>query len=100
MKARRDHIPASAIALSRGRLSGARPSCTSGSHTVFHHRYHIVWITKYRYKVLDGALRERIRTIFRHMYKENWASRSYPAFCRENMSCLLYTSDAAEEEDS
>ena len=36
---------------------------TSGSHTVFHHRYHIVWITKYRYKVLNGALRERIRTI-------------------------------------
>src|SRR6202790_4623792 len=33
-------------------------SYTSGSHTVFHHRYHIVWITKYRYKVLEGALRE------------------------------------------
>jgi hypothetical protein len=32
-------------------------SYTSGSHTVFHHRYHIVWITKYRYKVLEGALR-------------------------------------------
>jgi Transposase IS200 like len=29
-------------------------SYTSGSHTVFHHRYHIVWITKYRYKVLEG----------------------------------------------
>src|ERR1017187_2553678 len=40
-------------------------SYTSGSHTVFHHRYHIVWITKYRYKVLEGALRERIRTIIR-----------------------------------
>ena len=38
-------------------------SYTSGSHAVFHHRYHIVWITKYRYKVLEGALRERIRTI-------------------------------------
>ncbi|XVN41406.1 MAG: transposase [Rickettsia hoogstraalii] len=22
------------------------------SHTVYYHRYHIVWITKYRYKVL------------------------------------------------
>jgi Transposase IS200 like len=29
----------------------------------FHHRCHIVWITKYRYKVLEGAVRERIRTI-------------------------------------
>jgi hypothetical protein len=30
---------------------------SNGSHTMFHHRYHIVWITKYRYKVLEGALR-------------------------------------------
>ena len=39
-------------------------------YTVFHHRYHIVWITKYRYKVLEGALRERIRTIIRQVCKE------------------------------
>src|ERR1700681_2863883 len=44
-------------------------SNTSGSHTVFHHRYHI-GITKYRYKVLEGALRERIRTIIRQLCKE------------------------------
>ena len=43
---------------------------TSGSHTVFQHRYHIVWITRYRYKVLEGALRERIRTIIRQVCKE------------------------------
>ena len=38
--------------------------------TVFHHRYHIVWITKYRYKVLEGALQERIRTIIRQVCGE------------------------------
>ena len=43
---------------------------TTGSHTVFHHRYHIVWITKYRYKVLEGELRDRIRTIIRQVCKE------------------------------
>jgi putative transposase len=32
-------------------------------HTVYHHNYHIVWITKYRYKVLQGTLRIRIREI-------------------------------------
>ena len=47
----------------------AYEQCT-GCHTVFHHRYHIVWITKYRYKVLEGALRERIRTIIRQVCKE------------------------------
>ncbi len=45
-------------------------SYTSGSHTVFRHRYHIVWITKYRCKVLEGAVRERIRTIIRQGCKE------------------------------
>ena len=33
------------------------------SHTVFHHGYHIVWVTKYRYKVLQGSLRIRVREI-------------------------------------
>jgi hypothetical protein len=35
-------------------------SYARGSHTVFQHRYHIVWITNYRYEVLEGGLRERI----------------------------------------
>ncbi len=34
-----------------------------GSHTVYYHHYHIVWITKYRYKVLTGGLQKRIREI-------------------------------------
>ena len=33
------------------------------SHTVFHHRFHIVWITKYRYRVLQGDLRLRVREV-------------------------------------
>ena len=33
------------------------------SHTVFHHRFHVVWITKYRYRVLQGELRIRVREI-------------------------------------
>ena len=45
-------------------------SYATGCHTVFHHRYHIVWVTKYRYKVLEGTLRERIRTIIRPVCKE------------------------------
>jgi putative transposase len=36
---------------------------SKGSHTVFHHRYHRVWITKYRYRVLQGDLRLRVRTM-------------------------------------
>ena len=43
--------------------------CT-GSHTKFYHRYHIVWVTKYRYKVLQGELRERLREIIRQTCSE------------------------------
>ncbi|MGB6176712.1 MAG: IS200/IS605 family transposase [Methylocella sp.] len=45
-------------------------SYTSGSHTVFHLRYPIVRITKDRSKILEGALRERIRTTIRKVCKE------------------------------
>jgi putative transposase len=45
-------------------------SYPSGSHTVFHYRYPIVWITKYRDTMLKGASRERIRTMIRQAGKE------------------------------
>ena len=38
--------------------------CYSASaHTRFYHRFHVVWVTKYRYKVLRGPMRDRIREI-------------------------------------
>ena len=40
------------------------------SHTVFHHRFHIVWITKYRYRVLQGDLRLRVREIIAQVAEE------------------------------
>jgi len=45
-------------------------SYSTGCHTVFHHRYHIVWTPKYRYKVLTGALRKRIRVIIKQVCDE------------------------------
>ena len=37
----------------------------TGSHCVFYHRYHLVWSTKYRYKVLTGVVAERVRELVR-----------------------------------
>jgi len=34
-----------------------------GSHTKYVHGYHIVWITKYRYRILQGEIQRRVRTI-------------------------------------
>lgn len=43
----------------------------SDNHCIFYHRDHIVWSTKYRYKVLKGTLRLRVRDIYRHVCCEN-----------------------------
>ena len=43
---------------------------SKGCHTVFYHRYHIVWATKYRYDVLRGELRRRVREIVRQACAE------------------------------
>lgn len=36
---------------------------SKGAHTKYHHRFHIVWITKYHYKVLSGDIQIRVREI-------------------------------------
>ena len=38
-----------------------------GSHTVYDIKYHFVWITKYRYKILHGGLGTRVRDIIREV---------------------------------
>ena len=37
---------------------------------MYRHRYHIVWITKYRYKILQGELRIRLREIIAQVAEE------------------------------
>ena len=37
----------------------------TGSHTVYDIKYHFVWITKYRYKVLQGKVAIRLRELLR-----------------------------------
>ena len=37
------------------------------SHTVYDCKYHVVWITKYRYKVLVGDVGERARELLREI---------------------------------
>ena len=36
-----------------------------GAHTKYDIKYHIVWITKYRYKVLSGKIAYRLRELLR-----------------------------------
>jgi putative transposase len=41
------------------------------SHTTYDCKYHIVWITKYRKKVMVGLVAERVRDLLRLICKEN-----------------------------
>ena len=36
-----------------------------GSHTVYDIKYHIVWVTKYRYRVLNKQISLRLRELIR-----------------------------------
>ncbi|AGI69486.1 putative IS200/IS605-family transposase [Octadecabacter antarcticus 307] len=54
------------------RLCGGKEimAYSTGSHTRFYHRYHVVLATKYRHKVLRGPMREQIRDIIRQSCAE------------------------------
>ncbi len=39
----------------------------TGSHTVYDLRYHVIWCTKYRYKVLKGDVSIRCRDLIREI---------------------------------
>lgn len=36
-----------------------------GSHSIYDIKYHIIWVTKYRYHVLEGEVAERARELIR-----------------------------------
>ena len=37
------------------------------SHVIYYHVYHIVWTPKYRYRVLDGLVKEFVETTIRQL---------------------------------
>jgi len=41
------------------------------SHTIYDHKYHIVWITKYRFEVLTGEIGIRAKEIIKQVCKEH-----------------------------
>jgi putative transposase len=47
-----------------------RAGHSTGCHTTFHYRYHLVWAPKYRFKVLQGEVRLRVREIIRQVCAE------------------------------
>ncbi len=62
---------------------------SSGSHTLFHHRYHLVWAPKYRYKVLIGDVRLRVREIIRQVCAEMGVTIVSGALSRDHVHLFV-----------
>jgi len=43
-----------------------------GSHTIYDLKYHIIWCTKYRYRILTGEVATRVRELIREICKTNY----------------------------
>ena len=61
----------------------------SGSHTTFHHRYHLVWAPKYRYKVLHGEVRLRVREIIKQVCDEMGVAIVNGALSRDHVHMFV-----------
>ncbi|HMV01641.1 MAG TPA: IS200/IS605 family transposase [Chitinophagales bacterium] len=47
-------------------------SYRKGSHSIFDLKYHVIWCTKYRYRILTGEVGERARELIREICKANY----------------------------
>ena len=61
----------------------------TSSHCVYYHRYHIVWATKYRYKVLFGDVRLRARDICRQVCGENGVEILHGVLSRDHVHMFV-----------
>lgn len=59
------------------------------SHTTYDCRYHIVWITKYRKKVLSGIVAERVRELLRGICKEHEVEILKGHFSKDNIHLFV-----------
>lgn len=48
----------------------ARPNYRKSAHTIYDNKFHLVWTTKYRYRVLVGKLATRARDLIREICNE------------------------------
>ena len=64
-------------------------SFKSGSHTVWDCKYHIVWITKYRFAVLSGDVGERCRELLREIAQSQEMTIHAGAINRDHVHMLV-----------
>ena len=61
----------------------------TGAHSRFDIKYHFVWVTKYRRKVLTGAVGERVRDLVREVCPTNEIEILQGAVSADHVHVLL-----------
>jgi putative transposase len=61
----------------------------SGSHTVWDFKYHVVWVTKYRYPILGGDVGERCRELLREISRSHEMMIYAGAINRDHVHMLI-----------
>src|SRR5215469_12456483 len=64
-------------------------SSKSGSHTIWDCKYHIVWVTKYRYPVLVGDVGLRARELIREIARSHEMMIHAGAINRDHVHLLI-----------
>ena len=72
---------------------------SSGKHCVFYRHYHIVLSTKYRFKVLQGRLRVRVRDICRQVFAKNGVEIIKGVLSTDHVHMSVSTTNGATIED-
>ena len=62
---------------------------STAAHTRFYQGFHVVWVTKYRYEVLQGPMRERIREIIAQTCAEMGVHIVQGVLCRDHLHMFL-----------
>jgi putative transposase len=60
-----------------------------GSHTVWDCKYHLVWVTKYRYEVLGGDIGHRCRELLREIARSHEMQIHAGSINRDHVHLLL-----------
>ena len=59
------------------------------SHSLFDLKYHIVFCTKYRYRVLTGQVATRVREIIREVCASNYVDIISGSMSRDNIHVII-----------
>ena len=58
-------------------------------HTVYDIKYHVIWVTKYRYKVLQGHIVVRARELIRQGCEARGITILQDSVCKDHIHLLL-----------